>query len=65
MHSPFPFSAGQAVASTPLTPGACDCHIHVYDDSVAPVAGAAMRPPQATVADYHHIQASMGALLQP
>ncbi|MCX7659767.1 MAG: amidohydrolase family protein [Caldimonas manganoxidans] len=60
MPGPFPFSAGTAAAQTPLPPGACDCHIHVYDDSVAPVAGAALRPPQATVADYRRIQARMG-----
>lgn len=48
------------MAQTPLPPGACDAHIHVYDDRVAPVAGAALRPPQATVDDYRRVQARMG-----
>lgn len=60
MTAPYPFSAGQAVAQAQLPTGACDSHIHVYDDSVAPVAGAALRPPQATVDDYRRIQARMG-----
>lgn len=60
MHAPYPFSAGQAVAQTPLPSGACDAHIHVYDDRVTPVAGAALRPPQATVDDYRRIQTRMG-----
>lgn len=60
MSAPYPFSAGEASAQVPLPPGACDCHIHVYDDGVPPMAGAKLRPPQATVADYRRIQARMG-----
>lgn len=57
---PYPFSAGDANAQVPVPPSACDCHIHVYDDRVMPVAGAKLRPPQATVNDYRRIQARMG-----
>jgi D-galactarolactone isomerase len=60
MNAPYPFSAGQARAQTPVPPGACDCHIHVYDDTVLPVAGAQLRPPAASVSDYRSIQVRMG-----
>lgn len=60
MSVPYPFSAGDASAQVPLPPGACDCHIHVYDDQVMPVASAKLRPPLATASDYRRIQARMG-----
>ncbi len=60
MPAPYPFSAGDARAQVALPPSACDCHLHVYDDGVMPVAGAQLRPPQATVTDYRRIQARMG-----
>lgn len=56
----FPFSAGNAMASTSLPPGACDCHIHVYDHRVSPVPGARLQPPDASLEDYRAIQARMG-----
>jgi D-galactarolactone isomerase len=59
-RTPYPFSAGHEPAHTPLPPGACDCHIHVYDDQVAPIAGAKLRPPQATLDDYRAIQTRLG-----
>lgn len=60
MFTPYPFSAGDASAQVLLPPGACDCHIHVYDDQVAPAAGASLRPPQASTEDYRRIQGRMG-----
>jgi D-galactarolactone isomerase len=56
----YPFSAGGAVADTRLPPGACDCHIHVYDAAVAVAPGAMLQPPPASVADYRRVQARMG-----
>lgn len=56
----YPFSAGEAPAQTRAPLGACDCHIHVYDDAVAPIAGAQLRPPQATAGDYRRIQTRLG-----
>lgn len=58
--SPFPFSAGQGAAATPLPPGACDCHLHVYDSRHPAVAGAALLPPDASIADYRQVQQRMG-----
>jgi predicted TIM-barrel fold metal-dependent hydrolase len=60
MNAPYPFSAGDAMAQTTVPPNACDCHIHVYDDAVAPVAGARLRPPAAGISDYRRIQTRMG-----
>jgi predicted TIM-barrel fold metal-dependent hydrolase len=60
MSTPTPFSAGMGAAHTPLPLGACDCHIHVYDASVAAVAGASLHPPAASIADYRQVQQRMG-----
>ncbi|MFD0668637.1 amidohydrolase family protein [Ramlibacter sp. MAHUQ-53] len=56
----YPFSAGEAVAATPLPAGACDCHLHVYDARVPATPGATLFPPDATVDDYLQVQARMG-----
>ena len=60
MQTLTPFSAGTDAANTPLPRGACDCHIHVYDASVAAVAGTTLHPPAASIADYKHVQQRMG-----
>ncbi|TXI67516.1 MAG: amidohydrolase [Limnohabitans sp.] len=60
MSGPFAYSAGTAAASTVLPPGACDCHIHVYDARVPAVAGAQLHPPDASMADYRGVQQRMG-----
>jgi D-galactarolactone isomerase len=56
----YPFSAGSGVALTPPMPGACDCHIHVYNHKVPAVPGAALLPPDASIVDYQLVQARMG-----
>jgi predicted TIM-barrel fold metal-dependent hydrolase len=43
-----------------LPPGACDCHMHVYDRRFAAVAGARLTPPDALVGDYRRVQARLG-----
>ena len=60
MAARYPFSAGDAVAGTPLPAGACDCHLHVYDARVPAAPGATLLPPDASVDDYRHVQARMG-----
>lgn len=40
--------------------GACDCHIHVYDSRYPAAPEAALRPPDASVADYRVLQARLG-----
>jgi D-galactarolactone isomerase len=56
---PFAFSAGVTAAATPLPPGACDCHIHVYDNRHAAVSGARLLPPNASIAQYRAVQGRM------
>ncbi len=41
-------------------PGACDCHMHVFDDRFAAPDDARPRPPPASVANYRHVQAALG-----
>ncbi|MDE2604810.1 MAG: amidohydrolase family protein [Burkholderiales bacterium] len=56
----FPFSAGDAVAAAVLPPGACDCHLHVYDSRHPAVTDAALLPPDASIAQYRQVQRRMG-----
>ena len=41
-------------------PGACDCHMHVFEDHFAAPDDARPRPPQASVAMYREVQAALG-----
>jgi len=41
-------------------PGACDCHLHVYDDAYPLAPTATFRPPHAPVADYQAVQQHLG-----
>lgn len=56
----YPFSAGESIANTRVPQGACDAHLHVYDNAHPIAPGARLNPPTATVAEYHRIQARMG-----
>ena len=60
MSELYPFSAGTSVANTRVPEGACDCHVHVYDNAHPIAKGAKLNPPTATVADYQIVQARMG-----
>ena len=60
MAFPYPFSAVEAMARTPVPRGACDGHIHVYDQRVPAVPGARLLPPDASLQDYQQIQRRMG-----
>jgi predicted TIM-barrel fold metal-dependent hydrolase len=55
-----PFSAGTLAPATPLPPGACDAHLHVYDARYPAVPGARLTPPDASVADYRRLQQRTG-----
>ena len=41
-------------------PGACDCHMHVYEDRFALAPTATFKPPHAPVSDYRKVQAALG-----
>ncbi len=52
-----------------IPPGACDCHVHIYEDRFALSPTATFRPPSATVEDYRSVQRALGlervVLVQP
>ncbi|MES2183865.1 MAG: amidohydrolase family protein [Pseudomonadota bacterium] len=56
---PGPWQEG-ARPHTPVPPDACDCHMHVYDGRYPAAAGARLRPPDASVADYRRLQQRIG-----
>ena len=58
--SAYPHSQGTRGAGFVVPPGACDCHMHVFSDEAAVVAGAAVVHPAATLADYGQIQRRLG-----
>jgi predicted TIM-barrel fold metal-dependent hydrolase len=64
-----PFSAGESRPLTTLPVLACDCHMHVFDSTRMPVAGAVVTPPTASIDDYRKLQARLGSsrhvLVQP
>jgi D-galactarolactone isomerase len=55
-----------AVLNTPLAAafevpaGACDCHVHAYDDAYPLAPTATFKPPHAPMADYAKVQANLG-----
>ena len=53
----------------PLPRGACDCHVHIYEDGYPLAATATFRPPHAPVARYREVQRALGlervVLVQP
>lgn len=50
-------------------PGACDCHMHVYEDSYPLAPTATFKPPKAPAASYRAVQRTLGlsrvVVLQP
>ncbi|WP_418321236.1 amidohydrolase family protein [Piscinibacter sakaiensis] len=40
--------------------GACDCHMHVFDQRFGPLQGGAATPPAATATDYLEVQQALG-----
>lgn len=52
-----------------MTTGACDCHVHVYEEGFPIAPSAVSRPPHGPLADYRRLQAALGLerviLVQP
>jgi D-galactarolactone isomerase len=50
-------------------PGACDCHMHIYEDRFPLVPQAVFKPPHAPLRDYRAVQKALGlsrvVLVQP
>ena len=57
---PVPWSSGTEPPTLVAPPGAVDCHHHIYDASWPINARSALRPPDATVADYRLLQRRLG-----
>jgi len=55
-----PFSAGRGRTHVDVPPGACDCHVHLYDARYPAAPGATLRPPDASAADYRRLQRRTG-----
>lgn len=52
-----------------LPPGACDCHVHIYEDGYPLASTATFKPPHAPVSRYRETQQALGlervVLVQP
>jgi D-galactarolactone isomerase len=46
--------------SNEILPGACDCHVHIYDQRFAQVPNLAVIPPDAPVSAYRQLQQRLG-----
>lgn len=57
---PVKWSSGSEPARTPAPPGAADCHHHIYDARYPFIPNAALKPGDATVADYRALQKRIG-----
>ncbi|MGE0330426.1 MAG: amidohydrolase [Ramlibacter sp.] len=55
-----PFSAGSGRPAAAVPPGACDCHVHVYDSTFPALPDARLTPPDAGAADYRLLQQRLG-----
>jgi predicted TIM-barrel fold metal-dependent hydrolase len=55
-----PYSAGLQPPSAFVPPGACDCHLHVYDSLFPTAPGARLLPPDASISDYRLLQKRIG-----
>lgn len=55
-----PFSAGTRRPDLIAPPGACDCHMHIYDARFPVDPRAPRNHPDASVADYHRLQTRLG-----
>jgi D-galactarolactone isomerase len=70
--SPKTLTAPPLLPDTPrlkAPPGACDCHMHVYEDRVPLAPTATFKPPHAPASAYRQVQAALGlsrvVLVQP
>jgi D-galactarolactone isomerase len=49
-----------AIPKLSAPPGACDCHMHVYEDRFVPVPTSPFKPPHAPLSDYRAVQRALG-----
>ncbi len=57
------------MSPTTMPRGACDCHVHIYEDGYPLAASATFKPPHAPVSRYREVQCALGlervVLVQP
>lgn len=56
----YRYSSGDNAARLVPPPGSVDCHMHLYDDRYPAAPGAKLLPPNASLDDYHQLQALLG-----
>jgi D-galactarolactone isomerase len=54
------WSVGTEQPKTKAPPNATDCHFHIYDSSFPVAPYATLKPPPASVQDYHNLQRRIG-----
>jgi D-galactarolactone isomerase len=59
-QQPAPWSSGSESPKLMAPPGACDCHMHIYDSRFPVAPNAKLRPPDATVDDYRRLRERIG-----
>jgi len=55
-----PYSSGTEAPQLKAPPGACDCHMHIYDSRFPVAPTATLRPPDAHASDYRLLQQRIG-----
>jgi D-galactarolactone isomerase len=55
-----PYSSGTEAPKLKPPANACDCHMHIYDAKYPAAPSAALKPPDALVADYKLLQKRIG-----
>ena len=55
-----PYSSGMEPPKFQAPPGACDCHMHIYNSQFPVAPTATLRPPDAGPADYRLLQKRIG-----
>ena len=60
MTIPNPNPTSPPAASVAAWPGACDCHMHVFEDRFALAPTATFKPPHAPAASYRAVQRALG-----
>ncbi|KQP18313.1 amidohydrolase [Pseudorhodoferax sp. Leaf267] len=57
------------MTAAPFPPGACDCHVHVYEQGFPVAPSAVSQPPHGPLSAYREVQATLGlqrvVLVQP
>ncbi|CAG9232850.1 Amidohydrolase 2 [Burkholderia gladioli] len=59
-HAQQDWTSGSKPPAFMLPAGAIDCHMHIYDDRFPAAPGTTLRPPNASIEQYRHVQKRLG-----